>query len=68
MLVLSRKPGESIKISLNKGVDPDIPARVLFEAGPIEILVAHLGRSEVKIAIQAHPDLVILRNELYDSD
>ena len=68
MLVLSRKLGESIKISLNKGVDPDIPARVLFEAGPIEILVAHLGRSEVKIAIQAHPDLLILRNELNDSD
>ncbi len=64
MLVLARKPGESIKISLNKGVDPDIPARVLFESGPIEILVAHLGRSEVKLAIQAHPDLVILRNEL----
>ena len=68
MLVLSRKPGESIKISLNKGVNPDTPARVLFEAGPIEILVAHLGRSEVKLAIQAHPDLLILRDELYDSE
>ncbi len=64
--MLFRAPGESIKISLNKGVDPETPARVLFNDGPIEILVAHLGRSEVKIAIQAHPDLVILRNELYD--
>ena len=67
MLILTRKTGESIKISLNKRVDHETPARELFETGPIEILVVHLGRSEVKIAIQAHPDLVILRNELYDS-
>lgn len=69
MLVLTRKVGESIKISLNKRVDPDTLARVLFDAGPIEILIAHLhlGRSEVKLGIQAHPDLVILRNELYDA-
>ena len=37
-------------------------------SGPIEILVSSLGYSEVKIAIQAHPDLVILRNELYDAE
>jgi sRNA-binding carbon storage regulator CsrA len=37
-------------------------------SGPIEILVSSLGYSEVKIAIQAHPDLVTLRNELYDAE
>ncbi len=85
MLVLARKPGESIIITLKEGIDPETPVGKLFgrsrrpasrdtrtsmysEPGPIEILVAHIGRSEVKIAIQAHPDLLILRNELNDSD
>ena len=68
MLVLARKAGESIIVTLKEGIDPETPAHVLFDAGPIEILVAHLGRAEVKLAIQAHPDLVILRNELYNNN
>ena len=46
----------------------DTRTSMYSEPGPIEILVAHLGRSEVKLAIQAHPDLLILRDELYDSE
>ncbi len=44
-----------------------ILARALFEAGPIEILVVQIGKTEVKLTIEAHPDLVILGNELFDS-
>lgn len=64
MLILTRKPGQAIEIYPATTLDPDTRVRDLFAAGPIEILVHRVNGLQVKLAVQAHPDLVILRNEL----
>ena len=70
MLVLTRKPGQSIKIQLDEALPWKTPVGKLFVDGPIEIIVTQINRNQVKLGIIAHPDLKILRNELdaYDSE
>ena len=64
MLILTRKPGQCITIEPDAGLDPETPVRKLFADGPIEVIVGRVDGSQVKLAIQAHPDLQILREEL----
>ena len=64
MLILTRKPGQCITIEPNAGLDPETPVRELFANGPIEVIVGRVDGMHVKLAIQAHPDLQILREEL----
>ena len=66
MLVLTRRPGESIKIKPDAALDPNTPVGSLFADGPIEIIVTQVNGQQVKLGIIAHPDLVILRDELWE--
>lgn len=64
MLVLTRKRGESIKIYPADTLRPNARVQDFFSTGPIDVLVVRISRKEVKLAVRAHPDLVILRHEL----
>ena len=64
MLILTRKPGQRITIEPNADLDPETPVRKLFADGPIEVIVSRVNGAHVKLAIQAHPSLQILREEL----
>ncbi len=68
MLVLTRKPGQSIKIQLDETLPWKTPVGKLFVDGPIEIIVTQVNGQQVKLGIIAHPDLKILRNELDTHD
>lgn len=64
MLVLARKSGEMIRIDLMEGVDPRTPLGDLFAAGSIEITIASIKGTQVKIGIQAEQRFRVLRGEL----
>ncbi|MDZ7803503.1 carbon storage regulator [Thiohalophilus sp.] len=64
MLLLFRKPGQSITIQPAPEVDLTAPLGTFFENGPIQVLVNRIIENEVKLGIQAHPDLMILREEI----
>ncbi len=64
MLILSRKAGQIIRIGPAPGVDPLLPVGMFFDSGPIEIIVTEIRGYEVKLGIDAHPDLLVLRGEL----
>ncbi len=67
MLVLTRKPGQKLLIGLDETIDPTITAKELFAGGQIEVVVSQVRGATVKLAIHAHPRLVILREELCDA-
>lgn len=64
MLVLSRKPGESILIDLMEHIDPRTPVGALFAHGPIEVAVVSIQGLQVKVGIDANTGFRILRDEL----
>ncbi len=64
MLLLTRKPGQSITIQPEQGMDVATPIGTLFSDGPIEISVNWVMHGKVSIGIAAHRQLCILRNEL----
>lgn len=64
MLILTRKPGQSITIQPETGMDVTTPVEVLFTQGPIEFRVNRITRSGVNIGIAAHRQLHIRRQEL----
>ena len=64
MLVLTRRPGESILIDIPEDLDPNTPVSALFAGGPIEVSVMSQKASTVRIGIDAPTDLGILRSEL----
>jgi len=68
MLVLTRKPGESIRIAPSASLDPETTAGELFAAGPIEVHVGRIEGENVRLGIQADLRLVILRNEVEDGE
>ena len=63
MLMLTRKPGQSLQITAG-GVGPHTPIGEVFASGPIEISVAGITNKQVRVGIAAHPGLTILRSEL----
>ena len=66
MLILSRKAGQSIIIQLDRTLPWKTPAGALFAGGPIEVMVNQVKGGEVKLGIIAHPDLLVLRDELLE--
>jgi len=65
MLILTRRPGQRVIIDLDETVDPNTRAGELFAGGPVQILVTHVQGTQVKLGITAHPNLSILRDELF---
>ena len=63
MLVVSRRPDESILIKLADGVDGDLKVKDLFANGPIEIMLLGGNGRRVKVGIAAPPQLSIRRKD-----
>lgn len=63
MLVVSRRPDESILIKLADGVDGDLRIKDVFANGPIEITLLGGNGRRVKVGIAAPPQLSIRRKD-----
>jgi len=63
MLVLSRRPHESILINLADDVETDLTLKDLFAHGPIEIMVLGTDGSRFKMGISAPKELSIWRKD-----
>lgn len=61
MLIITRTVGETIRIELDPKIDPKTPVRALFAEGPIEVLVASVGDSEVRLGVTAPLSLVSVK-------
>jgi len=68
MLILTRKPGQIIKIQPAADLPLTTPVGALFVEGPIEIMVQRIHGQQVRLGIQAHDKLLILREELEVSE
>ena len=66
MLVLTRRPGESILIDIPEDLDPNTPVSALFADGPLEVRILSHKASTGRIGIVAPRDLDILRSELVE--
>lgn len=67
MLILTRKPGQRIRIEPAAAVDPATPVGELFASGPIELTVTGVAGHRVRIGIAAPAGLVILREEICET-
>jgi len=61
MLIVSRRPDESIQIKLAGGVDDSLTLKELFAQGPIEITLLKGKGRNVRMGIAAPPQLSIRR-------
>ena len=64
MLVLTRKPDESLIIEPAQGVDPTLTLAELFAAGPLVVKVLEINGHQVRLGIDAPAALAIVRDEL----
>ena len=64
MLILTRKPGQSIKIQPDEGLDAQATLGMVFGGGPIRLTVTQVQRGQVRLGLAAHPGLNIVRQEL----
>lgn len=64
MLVLTRKAGQVIYLELDPGTDPATPVGDIFAPGAIEIVVAQVRGSYVRLGITAPLALAIRRAEI----
>ena len=64
MLMIARREGEALELSLSSNIDPDTPVREVFGNQPIIIKVDKLHLNQVKLAIDAPIEIQILREEL----
>ena len=62
-LVLSRKEGEEIRLSIQPGVDTEKLLNQLLTDG-ITIRVSDLTSNQVRIGIEAPREVLVLRSEL----
>jgi len=69
MLVLTRRIGESLLLSPQSELDPDMRVGDLFADGPIEVtLLGFVSGGQAKLGISAPLSVSILRQELTDSE
>ncbi len=61
MLVISRRPDESILIAIADGVDGSLTLRDLFAQGPIEVMLLSTDGRRFKMGIAAPRELSIWR-------
>jgi len=66
MLIVTRRPGESIFIDLSESIDPDMTVGELFADGPINITILGVKGNQVRVGTDASDRLTILREELVE--
>lgn len=64
MLMIARKEGEILELSVSPNIDPNTPISEVFGDRAIKIKVDSPHLNQVKLAIDAPPDILILREEL----
>lgn len=64
MLIITRKRGQAIRIEPAPGTDPSTPIGDIFAQGPIEVMVAQIRGSQIRLGIIAPLSFIILRDEL----
>lgn len=57
MLILTRKPGQSIQLDLDGHFDAEPSVREAIGSGSIEVRVVRVEGSQVEIGIKANPRL-----------
>lgn len=63
MLIIKRKANEFITIEPDEGADKSLTIEDLFTEGGIEIRLLEVGSKQIKLAIEAPPQLKIWRDE-----
>lgn len=67
MLILTRKEGESLYLSLHPNTPCDLTAHELFAAGPIVVTLTELRDfGGVRLGIEAPLEVLVRRQELVD--
>lgn len=64
MLIITRKAGQVICIELGPEADPATPIGDIFVEGAVEIIVAQVRGSYVRLGVSAPPALAIVRKEI----
>ena len=64
MLILTRKPGQSLSIHPHPGLDPGTPVEQLFAGGPVRVQVVGVQGSTVRLVAAVPAGLCIQRDEL----
>ena len=64
MLILTRKPGQSLSLHPHPTLDPGTPVEQLFAEGPIQVQVLRVQGPQVHLGVAAPTGLCILREEL----
>jgi sRNA-binding carbon storage regulator CsrA len=65
MLILTRKPGQSLSIHPHPTLDPGVPVEQLFVGGPIQVQVLGVQGPQVRLGVAAPAGLCIRRDELF---
>ena len=63
MLIVTRKPGQVVRIELAADTDPATPIGEILAEGAIEVIVAQVRGSYVKLGVSAPLTLAIRRAE-----
>ena len=64
MLILTRRPGESIQLSLSLDLDPSLTVGELFARGPVTLTVLAVRGDQVRVGLEADRSISIARSEL----
>lgn len=69
MLILTRRPGETLELTLDPAAPADLLASELFRDGPITVAVTEIPSSgQARIGIDAPQLIAIRRDELSDRE
>ena len=63
MLIITRKPGQIIRVELAADTDPATPIGEVLAEGAIEIIVAQVHGAYVKLGVAAPLALAVRRTE-----
>ena len=63
MLILTRKPSQSLSIHPHPTLDPGTPVEQLFDGGPIQVQVVGVQGVQVRLGVAAPAGFCILRDE-----
>ena len=64
MLILTRRADQRLVIEPLDSRDPSTLVSELFNQGPIEIVVNRIDARQVRLGINAHASLLVVRDEL----
>jgi sRNA-binding carbon storage regulator CsrA len=64
MLILTRKEGESLYLTLTNDIDPKTPIGEVLGSEPIVLRIRRLNAKSVRVGVDAPDGVLVLRDEL----